>query len=388
MFVQLICRNRNTQQKKDDLYEVLGALCAREQIQIAEKGDDVLIYACPQGHLKVTEEGNNIMISANTRHAGAGFHAFAVEFCKDIQEEIEGDYELVDDLNYDEDQDFKHLQDVYIDEITYMKDLLQKNERVRQMNYMYQETFFLPMEKEGRILTAIGDMDEKEFMELSEHELLDAFYIWNHWEKDAHYFKNAALTLLAKEGVGPYTTMNEQTMKFAEEICDYIELAHKLEPSLTLPMNEYRDLCQRLERQPKIEAKNMDEEVIQYRLKDVYHLFEDVKVVCDGACERSFDPVSESLCLMGPYDEVSSWNYLLQASKQPVICSRIQDTDETISYRDKTIGLTQWEEDGISYVEAILTQKDKKLYFHATIANAKDVPYIVQCIKESGFQPE
>ncbi len=385
MFVQLICRNKNEKQR-NELYEVLAALCHREQIEIAEKADEVVIYACPQGHIKVTEEDDMVLISANTRHGGAGFHAFVVEFCKDVQEELDGDYELIDDLNYADDQDFKHLQDIYIDEITYMKDLLKKNLQVRQMNYMYQETFFLPLEKQNRILTATGDIDEEEFMKMSEEDLLDAFYIWNNWEKDARYFKNAALMLLAKEGVGQYSTMNDATLKYANEICDYIELANQHDANLTLPMDAYRQICQYLEREIKIDAPNMDQEVIQYRLKDVYHLFEDAKIVADGACERSFDPVSQSLCLMGPYQDLGQWTWLLQASKQNmIITSNLTEKEE---YKDKTITWSITEEEGIHYIEANLIQEERSLYFHATIADPKDIPYIKQCIKESGFQPQ
>mgnify|MGYP000627015968 FL=1 len=36
------------------------------------------------------------------------------------------------------------------------------------------------------------------------HDLMDLFYVWNEWDMDASYYKNAALTLLAKEGYGPY----------------------------------------------------------------------------------------------------------------------------------------------------------------------------------------
>lgn len=54
---------------------------------------------CPQGKILVTEGDRELTLTANTRHAGAGFHAFCVDIFKDIEEEQMGKYELIDDLN-------------------------------------------------------------------------------------------------------------------------------------------------------------------------------------------------------------------------------------------------------------------------------------------------
>ena len=59
MFVQLICPNRN-EQEKNEIYQVLGLLCKREQIQIEERLDCVEILVCPQGKIQVTEKGKDV----------------------------------------------------------------------------------------------------------------------------------------------------------------------------------------------------------------------------------------------------------------------------------------------------------------------------------------
>ena len=292
----MICKDRN-EKEKNELYEVLGLLAQREQVQIEDRGDRVEMLVCPQGKIVISEEDDDIIIHANTRHAGAGFHAFVVDICKDIQEEVPGEYELMDDLEFANDEDFHRLHHVYEDELEYLRDALLHSDKLASQNYLFEETFFLPMEKDNRILTSIGDLDRKEFADMHLHDLMDNFYVWNEYEQDAQYFKNCALVLLAKEGVGKYTLMNDQTEKDANVICDYIELAFEKDPSISLPLREYRYLIERLHRENKLtKAQMMDEEVIQYRTKEVYHLFQDVKVVADGACERSFDPVMNSLC--------------------------------------------------------------------------------------------
>ncbi|MCF0107238.1 MAG: hypothetical protein HUJ53_10775, partial [Holdemanella sp.] len=379
----------NNDKEKNELYEVLGALCVREQIQIEDKGDYVEITACPQGKIRVTEEDDTILLSANTRHGGPGFHCFVVDFYRDIKEEIPGEYELIDDLEFDLEEDFRKLHSTYEEELEYIRGILIKNDLLKEQNYLYEETFFLPMNKKGRILTSVGDIDEKEFKEMSLLELMDCFYVWNDWDKDARFFKNAALTLLAKEGVGIYTNMNETTIKHAQTICDYIELAFEDDPKLPLPVKNYKFLIEQLGRENKLNgAIQMKEEVIQYRDGEVYHLFESAKVVAHGACERSYDPQNRCLCLMAPYVEEATWKYLIQASLNSSIMTDYDNVSKQIpiAYDGKSIYMSEWKEDGFFTIEAIVQRKEEQLFFHCIVANQKNLAYIRQCIKESDFQ--
>ena len=65
MYVQLLCKDRN-EKEMNELYEVLGALCQREGIQIEDRGASVEILACPQGKIVVTEDDKTMYLTANT----------------------------------------------------------------------------------------------------------------------------------------------------------------------------------------------------------------------------------------------------------------------------------------------------------------------------------
>ena len=56
MFVQMICKDRN-EKEMNELYEVLGLIARREEVQIEDRYDHVDILVCPQGKIVVTEEG-------------------------------------------------------------------------------------------------------------------------------------------------------------------------------------------------------------------------------------------------------------------------------------------------------------------------------------------
>ena len=390
MFVQLICKDRN-EKEINELYQVIAALCNREKVQIEDRIEQVEISACPQGKIVIKEEDNALELFASTRHAGAGFHAFVVDFFKDIQEELPGKYELIDDLQYADDEDFDKLQATFEDELSYLRGLLKKEVKMRTKNYMYDETFFLPIEKEQSIITSIGQIDMEEFKNLSLNDLVDSFYVWPEWDKDARFYKNAALTLLAKEGMGKYSLMNEISEKYAHEICDYIELAYEKDEKITLPLKEYKQLITLLNREEKIkDGKRMEQEVSQYRLNEVYHLFQNAKVVALGTCERSFDPVSQSMNLMSPYEKAEDWRWLIQASLEPLILLHKeqilkQDIKKTGT---KEIQMTEWKEENCSVLEAILKQGENVLYFHVVMSDPNEMNYLKTCIEQSGFQEE
>ena len=72
------------EKEMNELYEVLGLIARREEVQIEDRYDHVDILVCPQGKIVVTEEDGDMVLRANTRHAGPGFHAFVVDIFKDI----------------------------------------------------------------------------------------------------------------------------------------------------------------------------------------------------------------------------------------------------------------------------------------------------------------
>lgn len=387
MFVQLVCKDRN-EKEMNELYQVLGALCEREGIQIEDRGSHVEILVCPQGKILVTEEDKDMIMTCNTRHGGPGFHAFVVDLFEAVEEEVPGEYELVDDLEYANDGDFHRLYHAYENELEYVRDMILNHPGFADKNYLYDETYFLPIPEEGQIHTNTEKLDRSEFEDRDLEDLMDDFYVWNNWDRDGRFYRNAALSLLAKEGYGEYSKMNEATEKTANEILDYLEIAHEKDPELKLPVHEYEELAKLLDRDNKLkDAKPMNRRAVQYRTHVVYHMFEDARVAAPGQAERSYDPTTQSMYLMAPYKEDNHWNWLIQASKQPAILPDLKavEDQEPEEKDDKTIYMDVYEEDGIHTIDAIVEQYGQKLYIHAIARSDKEIPFLKECIEKSGF---
>ncbi len=376
MFVQMQI-NTLTKKEHQEFYDVVVALCQREQVQLEEKNDVVSIHACPQGVITIEEKEGAISCSSSTRHGGPGYHAFVVDFFLDIQTELGKQFELYDDLNYDQDGNFDRLVQIYEDEITYLKGLLLNSEDMLRVNTIYDETLFYPMVKEGKVPTILGYLDKETLKRMSEKDLMPYFYIWNDWDKDAQYYRQVALYRYVKEGLKEYTNINELSIKYAHEICDMLELAHSLDPYIPLPMDIYQELLSYVDRKPILtECVSMDQEIKPYRMSDVYHLYDDLQIVAHGASLRSVDKVSQSLCIMAPYTQEEHWHWLIQASHNPNICEYLENEDSK-----------QIQQDDHLIIEAKKEKEGKPIYFHCVIADEKDLDYIQFCIKNSQWMP-
>lgn len=388
MFVQLICKDRNPDQM-DEIYQTLGALSQREGVQIEDRGHAVEILVCPQGKIVAQEDEKDLILAANTRHGGPGFHAFVVDFFEDLQEEVEGEYEFFDDTEYNKDEDFDRLITKYEEELEYVRKLILDRPGFSEKNYMFDETYYLPQAQQGKINTATGVMDLTDFQTTNIKYLMDRFYVWNDWDRDGQFYLNSALTLIAKDYYGKYSHMDEVSAKVAETIAEDIEAAYRLNPLLPLPLNTYQEICELLHRESKLKgAIAMDEEIVPYRNKDVHHIFEDARIVALGSAQRNYDPICQSLFLSAPYQDEGEWSWLIQASLQPDILTNVDELleREPIVRDDQTIvWMDEYFEEGIDYIDAIIREDERYLYIHSLAQDLAQMDYLRQCILQSGF---
>ncbi|MDO4663668.1 MAG: hypothetical protein Q4A59_02155 [Erysipelotrichaceae bacterium] len=388
MFVQLVCKNCNPD-KKDEIYQTLGALSQREGVQIEDRGHAVEIFVCPQGKITVQEDENDVVLAANTRHGGPGFHAFVVDFFEDLQEEVEGEYELFDDTEYNKDEDFDRLIAKYEEELEYVRKLILDRPGFSEKNYMFDETYYLPQVQQGKINTATGTMDLTTFQTTNIKHLMDRFYVWNDWDRDGQFYLNSALTLIAKDYYGQYSMMDEVSEKIAQTIADDIEVAYRLNPLLPMPLQTYGEICDMLHRDRKLKgAIAMEEEIMPYRNENVHHIFEDARIVALGSAQRNYDPITQSLFLSAPYQDEGEWSWLIQASLQPDILSNVDELLEREPYvtqEQNVIWMDEYAEDGIQYIDAIIREDERYLYVHALAQEFDRMDYLRKCILQSGF---
>ncbi len=54
----------------------------------------------------------------------------------------------------------------------------------------------------------------------------------------------------------------------------------------------------------------------------------------------------------------------------------------------KSIWFDDWMEDGYYVLEAMLRYDNRTLYFHDVAVSEREIPYLKQCVRQSGFMSE
>lgn len=371
-----------TEKQKNEIYEVMGLIAEKEHLQIEERQDRVIVKACPQGTLECWEQGGEIRIHADTTLGGPGFHACCVRILEWLAEECETPCTLSDDCGYVEHGDFGKLK--YEHFYPWLLDLKRMllEEDLRTKNYYFDHSDYLPHVREDVVATPMGFLDRHELEAMDEESLARCFFIWNDEERDAEYYRSCALHLLAKESYGPYAPMNEMSEKYAAEIADYVEIAHAKDPQLALPYNEYQMICQALHREAAFaDAEQMDEEIVQYRLHEVYHLFHEWRIYAPGCCERSYDASNDELYLMAPYAQAHEmWKWMWKISAH----GDLAEGQDVQRWENDTVKgscqVTAMEDHTL--LSAVLRHGKEKLSIQIYVRDPDDLPYLQACLKQ------
>ena len=100
--------------------------------------------------------------------------------------------------------------------------------------------------------------------------------------------------------------------------------------------------------------------------------------------------MTNSVNLMAPYKEEGEWSWLIQASKDDhILTDKAQVMDQEPHMEEGgMLWMDDWEEDGFAVVEAVIRKDEDHLYIHAIANSDKYVPYLKDCIRQSGFVPQ
>lgn len=373
------------EKQRNEVYEIIRLICDQEKLQLEERGDTIVIEVCPQGSILCTQQEDVITLKAHTNHGGPGFHAYCVNLFAWIREECDTACSVSDDCGFLENPDFSRLKyEVFYPWLSDLKRLLLEG-ALQHQNYYFDTAQYLVLPKEEAMITSCGYLDHHELEEMDAEALAPYFFLWNEEERDARFYKNCALHLLAKEGYGRYARMNEQSEKYAQMIVDYIDIAYSLDPAISLPLQAYQELCEQLGRETTItDGVMMEEEITQYRQHEVYHLFHEWNIYAPGCCERSYDGVHDELYLMAPYEDAScGWEWMWKIASY---------ASQPESWEHLLQGGERWTNDTLTGTYEVERQEDlfllrallfgrERLYIEIAVREEADLPYLKACIR-------
>lgn len=376
MSIEIVLEGKiNDEMDKEGLRQLLEQMAKDKKLRFDDYGEVLQMEICPEGFIECSFENEFVSIACQSNVAGPGLHAYVAKLYDEIVSASKIEFSVGDASNYYFDRNFDKLKKFFyqwLDEIAaYMNEV-----DVDQHNLFiaWPLNYYRPLERDGYIVTPMGYVSLQDFKEKSGEELAKNFFIWNEEKQDAHYYLNCAINLLWKECYFEYSSMNEKSDKYAQLILDYLEIAHKLDKSLPLPMDIYDMLCEVTQREPFIEeGRDMPLPDIGYRRNDVFYNFGNWSILAPGVCEKDIDTTSDALILTAPYrHDDEPWSWVLRATAYE-FNKEIEGFIEVFEAPDDTsIESFSFEDDGVE-VRGTLSEYDGYYAVEAQLNKGTDM---------------
>lgn len=304
---------------RESFAELLKEVSEKHKIKIEDYDTMLSMEVCPEGVIECSFEGKFISIAAQTNVAGPGFHACTALIFDDIMLESGMVFDVNDPTQYYENRDFEALKYKYFYPWlkTIAEYILEHAPNDDNICICWPIDEYQPRGRKGHVVTPMGYMAVEDFADKDIEALAEQFFIWNHAQRDAHFYRNCALTLLWKECFFEYSLMNETSNKTANLILDYLEAAFEADNLLDLPYDIYDQLCDSVCREKLIHGEHKTRVYeIGYRKELIYYTLSHWRIPCSGFAEKTFDRVTDTLNIMAPYKSADTpWQWLIKANE-------------------------------------------------------------------------
>lgn len=250
----------------------IQAVCVKENLVFEWNETQGFIYVCPCGLVEVTYENHYLVCKSNAALVGPGYYVYLVNLLKQMNGAVY--LSLDEDLNYEENPDFENVRYAFDNYLLNMIDVMSNLKDEDEATYAWDDKSFVPLAKEGHIITPFGYVQNTELRGISIEKARARFYIWNEIEKDAQFYLNCALVNLWSECSFENSKQSEKDQSIAQGICEALEKAHQMDANLALPVDEYQVLCKVLNRPISIKGvSQMDEKMIGYRKEKIWFIY-------------------------------------------------------------------------------------------------------------------
>lgn len=317
MSIEVVLEGRlEDEQDYEGYLRMIQELAQQWQLKMEITDRDALIDVCPEGMIEISYEDGFLTVAAQTNVAGPGFHAYVCDFFHAVEERSPLSLTVEDPTHYYTHHRFDRLvNEVFYRWLGEIAQYIRETADHDQLCLSWPMNYYVPKPKKDHVVTPMGYIHIADFLNQDPASLAERFFVWNHLGRDGAYYRNAALNLLWKECYFEYSNMNEMTEKQADTILDYLEIAHRLDPQLALPMKEYQQLCELRQRESRIhDAAPYDTSIpIGYRREIVHVRCGHWSIPVHGCAQENVDENTQTLYLTAPYRSMEEpWQWLIQ----------------------------------------------------------------------------
>lgn len=341
--------------QKDMILQHIEKICEAKAHPFEMNQHEGQIYICPEGIVHIELQHDYLKLWTQTSLVGPGYHAYICELFQEIQDNPVV-LILDDECEYLEDHDFQRIKDQYF--YPYLYTLLSNMKAADEgceATYAWDDKHYLPLSRNNCVITPLGAFNLRELTSHSLQQVAQRMFIWNELEKDGRFYLNCALVMLWCE-CRFEASHSDQDYRINQLICDCLEQAYALDPTLTFPLVQYMELCHLLKRPMLIQDVKQNEEEIGYRLESVLYPYGNWMIYEAGSCQQEIDDNTLKLHYYDP--KTHEWLSTMRINGY-ISDERIKSFATSFVSHPQSVDEFEWEDEGIQLKGCIYRLNDE-----------------------------
>ena len=255
MNLQITLRGKT--RNRDGLIRAIQRIARRDGDQIGAWKEGMRLVLCPLGYLDMTWERESglfgqwqIKAGCDTTPGGPGFHKAVADLFTELGKKDLKDLQVEDPTGYWEDRDFDRLvREHYLPwlEGELRGALAQLETAHGSVPLFWVEDEYTPEEVPDTVYTPVGRFSKEWIQERLDQgrlrELGERMFLWPRASKDALYYRNGALKRMCQDCCFAPSDRHYSDEQVNQFVLNWLEQAARMDPSLPMPAEAYRELC-------------------------------------------------------------------------------------------------------------------------------------------------
>lgn len=188
-------------------HKLLDVVAKRHRASVSHEEETSELTICRLGTIFFDYEATDdeVLVSGycQTNLLGAGFHKAAIELIDEVVDLNGFPFEIEDDTEYYEHRNFEEMRSEHFyswlsQVINHCRERMGDETKMPAVCWDYNK--YIPQEVEGTVISPFGRINLQHFTECEERLGIEAvareFFMWNNEERDALFYRNAALSAL------------------------------------------------------------------------------------------------------------------------------------------------------------------------------------------------
>lgn len=233
-------------------FTMLQQTAQEGDVYFNRNGGSAVVNLCRAGDIFFEYKDGCITGDCQTNVAGPGFHQAAISFMDQYIRPSGLEFEVIDETNYYDHRDFNKMREEHfyhwLSGIIQHLDAMSRAGDYKNLALSWDMDQYMPVSVPGSFIAPMGRFSlekvQEEIADKGIHALAERYFLWNAPDRDAAFVRNTALEMLWEDCCFMPSARSDEDLRINRRIIVLLEEAFQKDPSLSMPIKEYLELCE------------------------------------------------------------------------------------------------------------------------------------------------